>query len=346
MRNLNTVCGMISADEVGLICPHEHVRIDGSHEAVEPKKEEEKALFYGDIRMDILGVLRRNPYVVRTNLILDETETAINELRCLSEYNCNLLVDVTVPSIDRNIAAIQRISKESGIQIVAATGLFVEEAVKEPYRSWSTQTIRDWMISEIENGIEDTGIKPGVYKIATSEKLFPLEIRTLEAVAQAYQKYPLPVYVHVFPWARTALDAIAILTKGGVKPEDICVCHLDVTFNEPFLKEVFETGVYIEFDNFSKEFYFEAQDGAFSGGPFETDLARVRMAKKLIGQGYGEKLLFANDLCLKASWHKYGGWGYDHVFRNIVPMMRMEGIGEEDIRQILYTNPKQFLFQI
>ena len=329
-----------------MICPHEHVYVDGRHEAVEPKTEYEKELFYGDVRMDILGVLRKNPYIVRTNLILDEVETEIDELRLLSEYDCNLLIDVTVPGIDRRIETIQYISKKSGIHIVAATGLFVEEAVKEPYLSWSAQQIRNWMIDEIENGIEGTGIKPGVYKIATSEKLCPLEIRTLEAVAEAYQKYPLPVYVHVFPWSCTALDAIAILTRGGVVPEDICICHLDVSFNEPYLKEVFETGVYIEFDNFSKEFYFEAQDGAFSGGPFETDLARVRMAQKLIDEGYGEKLLFANDLCLKASWHKYGGWGYDHIFRNIIPMMRMEGIQEEDIRQILYVNPKRFLFQV
>lgn len=346
MRKLNTVRGIISADEAKVICPHEHVFVDGSHEAVEPKTEQEKALFYGDVHMDVLGVLRRNPYVIRTNLILDEVETEISELRFLSEYNCNLLVDVTVPGINRDVKTIQHISKETGIEMIAATGLFVEEAVKEPYLSWSAQQIRDWMIDEIESGIDGTGIKPGVYKIATSEKLQPLEVRTLEAVAAAYQKYPLPVYVHVFPWAHTAIDAIYILTNGGVAPKDICICHLDVSFNESYIKEVLQTGAYVEFDNFSKEFYFEPQEGAFSGGPFETDLARVKMAKKLISEGYGEKLLFANDLCLKESWRKYGGWGYDHIFRNIIPMMRTEGISEEDIRQIIEINPKQFLFDL
>ena len=49
MRKLNTVLGEISADDVGLICPHEHLFIDLSHEAVEPKTDAEKELFYGKI---------------------------------------------------------------------------------------------------------------------------------------------------------------------------------------------------------------------------------------------------------------------------------------------------------
>ena len=104
-------------------------------------------------------------------------------------------------------------------------------------------------------------------------------------------------------------------------------------------------GVYIEFDNFGKEFYFEAQDGAFAGGPFATDVERVRTLKQLVEDGYVNQLLIANDVCLKASLHKYGGWGYDHIFQNIVPMMRQEHIAPGHIRQIVDLNPILFLRQ-
>jgi predicted metal-dependent phosphotriesterase family hydrolase len=60
----------------------------------------------------------------------------------------------------------------------------------------------------------------------------------------------------------------------------------------------------------------------------------------------GDQLLLANDLCLKGSLHRYGGVGYDHAFRNFIPMMRMYGISEADIRKIVYDNPKRFLFQV
>ena len=98
--------------------------------------------------------------------------------------------------------------------------------------------------------------------------------------------------------------------------------------------------------NLSKEFFFEPQEGAFAGGPFATDVERVHKLKELIAEGYRDQLLLANDLCLKGSLHKYGGPGYDHAFRNFVPMMRMYGISEEDIHQLVYVNPKRFLFQV
>ena len=168
----------------------------------------------------------------------------------------------------------------------------------------------------------------------------------MRAAAIANVETGLPVYIHTYSWSRAGLDAIDLLLKEGVKPEDICLCHLDVTFDDPYIYASLDKGVYLEFDNFSKEFYFEPQDGAFSGGPFATDVARVAKLKEIIEKGYTNQLLLANDLCLKGSLHRYGGWGYDHVFRNIVPMMRMENIAEEDIKQIVEINPKRFLFQI
>ena len=40
---------------------------------------------------------------------------------------------------------------------------------------------------------------------------------------------------------------------------------------------------------------------------------------------------------------KYGGWGYEHILTNIVPMMLDEGITREQIDIILRENPKRFL---
>ena len=68
------------------------------------------------------------------------------------------------------------------------------------------------------------------------------------------------------------------------------------------------------------------------------------MLKKLIELGYADRLLLANDLCLKASLHKYGGDGYDYVFGHFAMMMRMEGIPEDDVRRLLDENPRRFLF--
>ena len=347
MRKLNTLRGVISADEVNLICPHEHLFIDLTHEAVAPKTEAEKELFYGDIEMKNLGVLRRNPYIVRTNLILDDVDLAVEETDGLAGCGCNLLVDVTSVGIGRDMRKLMEFGKKSSLNVIAGTGLFVHDALPEMYEQKTPEQIAAWMIDEIRNGHCDTGIKPGVIgEIGVSEKIYPIEEKSLRAAAIASVETDLPVYLHTYPWNRVALDAVKMLLSDGVKPENICICHLDVTFDDEYLRQALDLGIYLEFDNLSKEFFFEPQEGAFAGGPFETDVARVHKLKELIAEGYRDQLLLANDLCLKASLHHYGGTGYDHAFRNFVPMMRLYGISEEDIHQLICVNPKRFLFQV
>lgn len=347
MRKLNTLSGVISAEEVNLICPHEHLFIDMTHEAIEPKTEEEKALFYGDIHMKDLGVLHRNPYIVYTNLILDDVETAVEETACLADYGCNLLVDVTSVGVGRDMMKLKEFAKKSNLNVIVGTGLFVHDALPKMYEDKTPEQIAAWIIDEIENGHCDTGIKPGVIgEIGVSEKIYPVEEKSIRAAAIASVKTDLPIYLHTYPWNRVALDAVKMLLDDGVKPENICICHLDVTFDDEYMRQVLNLGIYLEFDDLSKEFFFPPQEGAFAGGPFATDVERVHKIKELIAEGYVDQLLLANDLCLKGSLHKYGGPGYDHAFRNFAPMMRLYGVSEEHIHQLLYVNPKRFLFQV
>lgn len=345
MKTLQTVTGSMRAEDAGLVCLHEHLILDMTHEAVEPKTEEERRLFYGGIRMENLGLLRRNPYVVRTNLILDSVEDAAAELAPLQKCGCNLLVDLTSVGLGRDVRKLRRIAEATGMHIACGCGLFVHDSRVEEYAQASVEEIAAWMLREIQEGVEDTGIRPGVIgEIGTSEVIYPMERRALLAAARVSVQSGLPVYVHTYPWSRAGLEAIDILMEKGVPPHRICICHLDVTFDEEYILRALDKGVYVEFDNLGKEFYFEPADGAFAGGPFETDVSRARMLCKLAGKGYTAQLVLANDLCLKASLRKYGGWGYDHLFTNFVPMLKMEGLEDRAIERILYQNPIQFLF--
>lgn len=345
MKFLITVNGVVTREDVRLICPHEHLFLDMTHEAVEPETEEEKKLFYSDITMDKIGLLRRNPYIMYTNLKLEDMGDCISELGCLKKMGCDLLIDVTSVGLGRDVEKLKTVSSKMDIHIAAGCGYFVHETA-ENLKQMTVEQIAAQMISEIEEGIRGSGIKPGVIgEIGTSEVLYETERKSLKAAAAANLKTGLPIYIHTYPWSRAGLEAIDILLNEGVLPSQICICHLDVSFDKEYMEQAFRLGVYVEFDNFGKEFFFQSQSGAFSGGPFETDVDRVRMLRKLIEKGYAGQILLANDLCLKASLHKYGGWGYDHVFSNVPDMMRYEGISEKDIHTLIVENPKEFLFQ-
>lgn len=347
MEKIQTLKGLKDLSQYHRICPHEHLILDMTHEAVAPKTQEETELFYGDITMERLGVLRRNPYIVRDNLILDSADDAINELKFLKKHKVDLFMELT-PSVGlgRDIKKLQYISENTDIDIVCGTGFFVHDALDEKTASLNRDQMAEIMLREINEGIEGTNLRAGVIgEVGVSEKIYPIERESLLATAMVYEKTGLPIYLHTYPWSRAGLEAAELLIEKGVDPKSICVCHIDVTFDYEYLLDLLKLGVYIEFDNFSKEFYFPPQDGAFAGGPFATDVERVRVLKKLIADGYSKQVLVAVDLCLKASLRKYGGWGYDHIFENIIPMMQQEGFSPEEITQIVDRNPLNFLRQ-
>ena len=40
---------------------------------------------------------------------------------------------------------------------------------------------------------------------------------------------------------------------------------------------------------------------------------------------------------------KYGGHGYSHILKNVIPKMRCKGLSETIIQKILVENPKRWL---
>ncbi|XP_066054476.1 phosphotriesterase-related protein isoform X2 [Chamaea fasciata] len=80
--------------------------------------------------------------------------------------------------------------------------------------------------------------------------------------------------------------------------------------------------------------------GADASKTVMSHLDRVRM---LIEEGYEDRILMAHDVHTKNRLMKYGGHGYSHIFKNIVPKMLIRGISQDKIDKILLANPKRWL---
>jgi phosphotriesterase-related protein len=209
---------------------------------------------------------------------------------------------------------------------------------------WSVQKIADEIISDLTMGIDETGIKAGVIgEIGTSDAIHPNEKKNLLAAGLAFRQTEAAIYVHTYPWSRAGLEAVDILVKQDVDPAKIVICHIDVEINIEYIRALLERGVFVEFDNFGKEFYIDPADRGFAGGVFARDIDRVLAIKKLLSWGYEKRILVTNDICLKCMLHYYGGWGYDHIIRNVAPMMLDEGIPRETIDTFLCENPRHLL---
>ena len=68
--------------------------------------------------MNNLGYLRRDPYVVKDNLILSEYDVAYSEIITFKDSGGQSIIDVTPVGIGRDPNQLQQLMKETGVNIL------------------------------------------------------------------------------------------------------------------------------------------------------------------------------------------------------------------------------------
>jgi len=344
MYTINTVNGAVDARQLGLIAPHEHIFIDITNQYPGDKSIPGIDGDNDKVGLKNIGMLRRNCYLLKDNVLLDGVDSAIYETSFFKEAGGSTIVDLTPIGIGRDVLSLKEVSDATGLNIITSCGLYTDDTIPQSFRQMSIEELADHFIHELTIGIDSTGIKAGVIgEIGTSEEILPDEEKSLRAAAIACRKTGVPIYVHIYPWSCNGEEVLDIIEPYGVTPSSVCICHVDVKFNYEYMIRLLERGVYIEFDNFGKEFYIVKEPGDFAGGAFATDIERVHMLMRLCERGFEEKILLANDVCLKILLRSYGGWGYDHVHTNIVPMMLSEGFNRNSLDVLIKKNPVRFL---
>ena len=339
---VNSVTGELSKSELGIITPHEHVFIDLSAFFEErplryiEKPAEEK------VSLENLGQLNRDPYALKDNLKMDDFEVQKKELLFFKNAGGNTVVDATMDGIGRDPERLRRMSEETGLNIIMGTGFYVSSTHPDELEKMSEEEISELMCREIRDGV--SGVKAGIIgEIGISELFNDAERKVLRAAAIAHKKTGVGVLLHINPWTTAGDEATDILLRGGVAPDRIAVSHIDVENREEYIFSLLKKGVYVEFDNFGKEYYVEKDARRDGYGCFVSDKARVELLKKLIDKGYLSQILLSCDVCLKTLLRSYGGWGYDHLLLNVLPMMKEEGISDREIEIMLKDNPAKFL---
>ena len=76
---------------------------------------------------------------------------------------------------------------------------------------------------------------------------------------------------------------------------------------------------------------------------FPSESQRINAIKQLIDDGYLEHILLSHDTFLKVLLTSYGGFGYAHILRNIIPVMLRQGISESQVNTMIIDNPGRLL---
>ncbi len=333
---IETVLGKISADELGICSAHEHMYID-MKKCVDITGNEGE-MFYKEVTAENRYETFSDPYAMLDNALLDNPIDAENELKMFKKDGGNTIVDCTLDEIGRDPLALKDLSIKTGVNIVMGCGHYYHKAHFPYVKEATVDALADEMRNDILVGVKDTGIKAGVIgEIGTSATVSDDEKKVLKAAGIVGAETKKAIHVHTDLYTENGFDIIKILSGEGVKAEKICINHIDVWLRPDYIKGLLDKGVYVEFDNFGKEFYVS------ENRRFAYDLERIKVLYELIKDGYEKQILISNDICLKTMWCRYGGNGYSHILRTVKKMALENGISEKTYNGILSENVKNFL---
>jgi len=349
MGDVMTVTGPVPREQLGITLIHEHLLFDGDwhHEPLaDPARA---AIGESPLRMDTIGWARKYGYEHLDNSHRLDVDEAAREAMYFKAAGGQTVVDVTPIGLGRDPEALLAIARATGLNIVMGCGYYVHRRHPPELEERTVEDITAELIEEITVGVDGTGIRAGIIGEIGMTTITAREEKVLRAAARAQAATGIPLSIHHDIFERNAVRLLEIAREEGADLRRTIVCHMDQDARcEPeYFHAVAGMGAYIGLDTFGHyDFYTYSRDSAWRAGPrkvFPTDWDRAEIIAALAGAGHLDRVVVAQDVCLKIQLKEYGGFGFDHVLESGVPMWRSVGLTELQISQILVDNPARVL---
>ncbi|MFC7320582.1 phosphotriesterase family protein [Halobacillus campisalis] len=275
----------------------------------------------------------------------------IETAKMIQAQGVETVIDPTPNECGRNVQLLQAVSEATGLNILCATGFYYEGEGATPYFKFRQQLgtaeeeIYEMFLEEITNGIEGTGIKPGVIKLASSKhEITEYERMFFRAAVRAQKKTGIVLITHTQE-GTMGPEQTELLIEEGADLSKVVIGHMCGATDINQHLQVLKQGAYIALDRWGLQ--------GIVGAPM--DESRMVVLSGLLAAGYEERIFLSHDT-VNVWWGRdpvlpdsvaglLQNWQPDHLFRRILPaLLESGGITENQIEQIFETNAKN-LFQ-
>ena len=260
-------------------------------------------------------------------------EAVLPYLRELHQAGCRCLVEPTPIHIGRDPNVLRRLSKTSNIRIVAATGIYgaaKQKFVPQYAREQDAQQLAEGYIREYDEGIQSTGIRPGIIKTGVNQDvpLPEIEQKLVLAAVLAHKATGLTVASHTGSGA-AALAQLGILESAGASPSRFIWVHAQNEKDHSLHRQLAREGMWVEFDG-------------IRASTLDWHLECVQV---MADAGLLDRVLISQD----AGWYRPGEpgggkfRGYKYLFADFLPALERAGFSKADVEQLIEINPMRAL---
>lgn len=299
MIQLFTTLGPKTADELGLILPHEHIFVD--------------------LRTpDVPGFAEADAQEV--------IERMAPEIKKAKAVGVTALVECTPVGVGRRADLDKAVSEATRFPIVVPTGIY-----REPWiPAWAQQTSEDelysWMLGELKGEIENSGVRAAWIKLSAGDDgLTAMETKILRAAARAGRDTGAVNGSHTIR-GRVVKDQLAVIEQMGYTAERYIWIHTQAEPDFDLHLEMAKRGVWIEYDALG------------SDKPY-ADETYIEHIQRLLDAGHEKILLSHDRGWFDPGNRDYVPRPFTYLSETFVPKLRAAGFDEVTIRKLTHTNP-------
>jgi phosphotriesterase-related protein len=317
---INTVCGPVSVDDLGVTLMHEHL-----------------VIAYPGWEADT-----RRPGLRREEIV----EIAVDRIGQMQQFGIQSMLDPCPNDLGRDVELAAEVAGRTGFNIICATGLYKEDEGGASYWHFTrslgkgVEAMAELFIRELTEGIGDTGIKAGIIKVATGEgRITDYEYEVLEAAALAAVETGAPITTHTDQGTMGKVQQ-NFLTGKGVAAHRIIIGHSCGSTDHDYHLDILDRGSYLGFDRFGLDVLL-------------PDEQRIQSLVALLRKSWEHRIVVSHD----SVWCTRGTpfpeemlslmdpevlFNPTHFHRNIIPRLLEEGVSREQIDTMLVANPRRF----
>ncbi len=221
MSHLITTLGPKSADELGMILPHEHIFVDlGPSEAESWRHATPEPV-----------IALMTPYIEE-----------------IQAQGITALVECTPMGVGRRADIDRAVSEATGLPVVVPTGIYREPWIPDWAMQAGEDELTDWMLGELTGQIEESGVQAAWIKVSAGDDgITAAETKILRAAARAGRQTNAIIGSHTIR-GRVVRDQLDIVEDAGYSAQRFIWIH---TQNEPDFDlhlEMARRGAWIEYD--------------------------------------------------------------------------------------------------
>lgn len=302
----------------------------------------------GEIMPDQMGIASLHEHIAVRHDSAERDQSvafAIRELNRAKQLGLRTIVDVG-PADD--VAAIREVALATGINVVCCTGFYLQPALQQ---SLNAEDFESKMLRDIEHGLQETEVRPGVIKVAARGlPIRPVEKELFTAAARVQRKYHLPICAHA---VSGCAEQQQILEAAGADLRRCYFSHVEATFGWggrtvdaeiDYLEGVVGKGSTLSFNNFGHWFHTKPQD-------------LVCIIQELARRSHEDRMVATMDVTwsfadekLKLLWEDQNEHGkdrtYAYLLETALPWLQANGIPQAITDKFVIDNPRRIFTHV